>query len=102
MPRASRPMRQYYVYIMTNRSGTLYTGVTSDLKRRVWEHKQGLGSKFASKYRIDRLIHYETCPDVHGAMAHEKQIKGWLRAKKIALIEGVNPQWRDLSDAWTE
>ena len=95
-------MREYYVYIMTNRSRTLYTGVTNDLIRRVWQHKQGLGSKFTSKYRIRYLVYYETYPDVRHAIAREKQIKGWLRAKKMALIEGTNPEWRDLSADWQE
>jgi len=95
-------VREYYVYIMTNRSRTLYTGVTNDLIRRVWQHKQGLGSKFTSRYRIRYLVHYETYPDIRDAIAREKQIKGWLRAKKITLIEGTNPEWRDLSADWQE
>ena len=93
-------MAQYHVYIMTNRSRTLYTGVTNDLERRVFEHKSGTGSKFTSKYRITRLVYYEACSDPREAITREKQIKGWLRAKKIALIESVNPDWDDLSAAW--
>ena len=95
-------MKQYYVYIMTNRSRTLYTGVTSDLERRVYEHKRKLVPGFTSKYRIARLVHFEGCQDIHVAIAREKQIKGWLRAKKVALIESVNPEWKDLSVGWYE
>jgi putative endonuclease len=90
----------YYVYIMTNHSRTLYTGVTKDLERRVYEHKQKLVPGFTSKYNITQLVYYETCADVREAIAREKQIKGWLRAKKIALIESVNPEWKDLSAEW--
>jgi len=93
-------LRQHYVYIMTNRSRTLYTGVTNNLERRVGEHRQGIGSKFCNRYRINRLVYYETCSDPRGAIAREKQIKGWLRAKKIALIESANPDWDDLSEGW--
>ena len=93
-------MKQYYVYIMTNRSRTLYTGMTNDLKRRVWQHKQKTIGGFTKKYNITRLVHYEETSDVHSAIAREKQIKGWLRAKKIALIEADNPDWRDLSEGW--
>jgi putative endonuclease len=95
-------MKQYHVYIMTNRSRTLYTGVTNSLERRVFEHKREEGSKFASKYRITRLVYYEGCPDARAAIGREKQIKGWLRAKKIALIESMNPDWDDLSAGWYE
>ena len=91
-------MKEYYVYILTNRSGTLYVGMTNDIARRMIEHKEGRGSKFASKYRISRLVYYESTNDVLSAIAREKQIKGWLRSKKIALIESVNPEWRDLSE----
>jgi putative endonuclease len=95
-------MRQYYVYIMTNHSRTLYTGVTNDLKRRVQEHKQKQIPGFTQKYNITNLVWYEETPDVKAAIAREKQIKGWLRSKKIALIESLNPSWRDLSDEWDE
>ncbi|MBI3286754.1 MAG: GIY-YIG nuclease family protein [Chloroflexi bacterium] len=92
--------KQYYVYIMTNRSGTLYTGMTNDLRRRVREHKQKLVEGFAQKYNITSLAYFESTDEVRSAIAREKQIKGWLRAKKIALIESLNPQWRDLSEDW--
>jgi putative endonuclease len=95
-------VRKHYVHIMTNRSRPLYTGVTSDFLRRVHEHKQGLGSKFTRKYNITQLVYYDECLDVREAITREKQIKGWLRAKKIALIESVNPAWRDLSSEWYE
>ena len=93
-------MRQYYVYIMTNRSRTLYTGVTGDLKRRVYQHKHKMVPGFTSRYNIDRLVHFEVFGDVLLAIAREKEIKGWLRAKKIVLIESTNKDWKDLSNGW--
>lgn len=95
-------MKQFYVYIMTNRSRTLYTGVTNDLQRRVFEHKHKLIPGFTQKYNITNLVYYEATGDVREAIAREKQIKGWLRAKKVALIESVNSDWRDLSEDWDE
>jgi putative endonuclease len=95
-------MDQYYVYIMANRSETLYTGVTSNLERRVYEHKHKLVDGFTKKYNLTRLVYYEITDDVRSAIAREKQIKGWLRRTKIVLIESMNPQWRDLSDGWYE
>jgi len=91
-------MRCYYVYIMTNRTKTLYTGVTNDLERRVLEHKNKLVECFTKKYNISKLVYFEDTDDVRIAIMREKQIKGWLRKKKIALIETVNPEWRDLSE----
>ena len=88
-------MRAYYVYIMASRSRVLYTGVTNDLPRRVDEHKRGLIPGFTSTYRITRLVHFEAFADVHEAIAREKQIKGWVRARKIRLIEQHNPTWED-------
>lgn len=93
-------MNQYYVYIMTNRSKTLYTGVTNDLMRRVYEHKNKMIDGFTKKYNIINLVYYEETNDIQTAIAREKQIKGWLRGKKIALIESVNPKWNDLSEGW--
>ena len=90
-------MNQYYVYILANRSRTLYTGVTNNLIRRIYEHKQKLIAGFTQKYNIDRLVYYEETSDIKAAITREKQIKGWLRAKKIALIESMNPEWKDLS-----
>ena len=92
--------RTYYVYIMTNNSRTLYTGVTNNLERRVYEHKKGSVRGFTKKYNIDKLVYYDSCPDVNEAIKREKQIKGWLRRKKIDLIESVNPEWKDLSEGW--
>ena len=92
--------KRYFVDLVTNPSGTLYTGVTNDLARRVYEHKQGFGSAFTSKYRIRYLIYYEECSDPRDAIAREKQIKGWRWSRKIALIEDVNPEWRDSSEDW--
>ena len=95
-------MKQYYVYIMTNRSGTLYTGVTNDLRRRVWQHKQKLVEGFTKRYNIMRLVYFEETPDVNAAIAREKQIKSWRREKKVALIQSGNPGWKDLSEGWFE
>ena len=93
-------MNEYYVYIMTNKSGTLYTGVTNNIQRRVFEHRNKLVEGFSKKYNITQLVYYEVTTDISAAIAREKQIKGWLRAKKIALIKSVNPNWRDLSEEW--
>jgi putative endonuclease len=97
-----RAQKTYFVYIMTNRSKTLYTGVTNNLVRRVREHKMGIGSRFAAKYKVDRLVYFERFADIHNAIEREKQIKGSLRIKKIALIVSVNPAWKDLSEEWFE
>jgi putative endonuclease len=93
-------MRQYYVYIMANQSKTLYAGVTNNLTLRVAQHRRKLAPGFTSKYNITKLVYAETTNDIRAAIAREKQIKGWLRSKKIALIESVNPEWDDLSEAW--
>ena len=89
--------KQYYVYILTNRSGTLYTGVTNNLARRVVEHRSGQVEGFSKRYNLRYLVYYEATSDVRSAIAREKQIKGWRRAKKLHLIDSVNPAWRDLS-----
>jgi putative endonuclease len=93
-------MKTYYVYIMTNRTRTLYTGVTNNLERRVLQHKRRLLPGFTREYHINRLVYYETFGDIRVAIQREKQIKGWLRAKKVALIVSANPTWRDLSRDW--
>jgi putative endonuclease len=86
-----------YVYIMTNaHNNVLYTGVTSDLARRVYEHKQGLSSGFTGRYNVHKLVYYEVFADAYGAISREKQIKGGPRRKKIELIERTNPEWNDL------
>jgi putative endonuclease len=95
-------MQKYYVYIMTNRSGTLYVGVTKDIRKRVYQHKHELSGGFVQRYRITRLCYYESTPDVLAAIEREKQIKGWLRSKKVALLESQNPGWKDLSAGWFE
>jgi putative endonuclease len=91
---------QYYVYIMASRSRTLYTGVTNDIERRVYEHKQKLANGFTKKYNVTRLVYFEATDDIRSAIEREKQIKGWLRSRKIALVESVNPEWIDLADGW--
>ncbi len=90
----------FFVYIMTNRSGTLYIGMTNNLKRRIWEHKQQRIPGFTNRYRISKLVYNEETAEVKTAIEREKQIKGWLRKKKIALIESVNSSWQDLSESW--
>jgi putative endonuclease len=94
--------RYYCIYSLTNRSRTLYVGVTGNLHRRVWQHKQGSGSEFCKRYKLDRLVYYESFDDVIKAINREKQIKGPLRIKKIQLIVSMNPTWRDLSEKWYE
>jgi putative endonuclease len=81
-----KAMKQYYVYILASRSRNLYVGVTNDLERRVYEHKQKLVPGFTTKYNIDRLVYFEATEDVQAAISREKQVKGWLRSKKIMLI----------------
>jgi putative endonuclease len=95
-----RRMKQYYVYIMANSSRTLYTGVTNDLQRRVFAHKQKLIPGYSARYNISRLVYFEATENVAAAIEREKQIKGWLRRKKLALINSVNPAWLDLSAGW--
>ena len=92
--------RQSDVYIMSNRSKTLYTGVTSNLEQRVYEHKHKLVAGFTKRYNLTRLVYFETTDDVRTAIHREKQIMVWLRKRKIELIESMNPQWDDLSEEW--
>jgi putative endonuclease len=92
--------RRYYVYIMASWSRTLYTGATSDLPRRVYQHKHQVMSGFTSKYRLNRLVHFEETTNSRAAVAREREIKGWVREKKIRLIESVNSGWLDLSADW--
>jgi putative endonuclease len=93
-------MRQYYVYLMAGRWGTLYIGVTSDLSKRVWQHKTGTFPGFTAKYRVTSLVYYEVTSEPEAAIAREKQLKGWRRSKKTDLITSRNPGWRDLSASW--
>jgi len=91
--------KQYYVYIMTNKINTvLYTGVTSDLKKRIWEHKEKVIDGFTKNYNINKLIFFEIYNDPENAILREKQIKAGPRNKKVKLIIGINPEWKDLYD----
>ena len=91
--------KQGYVYILTNvHNKVLYTGVTSDLVKRVYEHKNKMVDGFTKKYNVHKLVHFEVSDGMMTAIEREKQIKGWLRKKKIALIESNNPEWKDLYD----
>ncbi len=89
--------RQYFVYIMASWRNTLYIGMTSDLESRVAKHKSRSVHGVTAKYHAVRLVWYEATTDVHAALAREKQIKGWLRARKVELIATVNPEWNDLA-----
>jgi putative endonuclease len=92
--------KQYYVYIMTNpKNNVLYTGITNNLKKRVCEHKEKIIDGFTKKYNINKIVYYEIVKDSYNAISREKQIKGGSRAKKIALIEKMNPSWNDLYDS---
>jgi putative endonuclease len=94
--------RRYYVYIVASRSLTLYTGITDDVCRRALEHKAGVLKGFTKQYNIDRLVYYEVFRYVNNAIAREKQIKAWTRAKRLALIKSTNPTWQDLAEGWGE
>ena len=93
---------RFYTYIVGSLSGTLYIGMTNNLAKRVWQHKQHEIDGFTAKYKVDRLLYFETFDDVRNAIHREKQLKGWKRQKKIDLIEAQNPQWVDLSRGWYE
>ncbi len=94
--------REYCLYIMTNEHKTvIYTGVTNNLARRVYEHKNGLGGIFTKKYNVNKLVYYEVGDNVHAVLAREKQIKGGSRKKKIDLVNSINPEWKDLFDEIT-
>jgi len=92
--------RTYFVYIMTNISKMLYTGVTNDLEFRVFQHRTKQTDGFTKRHNIHRLVYFEAFGDIRQAISREKQIKGWLRKKKVALIESVNPDWKDLTPEW--
>jgi len=93
--------QRYWVYLLTNKpNGTLYVGVTRSIERRMWEHKTGAVPGFSSKYGLKCLVHIEEYRDVSRAIAREKEIKGWLRIKKTALIKESNPLWKDLAAEW--
>ena len=93
-------MKLYYTYIMSSLGGTLYTGVTSNIVNRVYTHKQRITPGFTRRYNVTRLVYYEETRDINYAIAREKEIKGWRRCKKIALIESLNPKWIDLANDW--
>jgi putative endonuclease len=98
MPPANK---SYWVYILTNKPhGTLYIGVTNSLDRRIWQHKTKALEGFTKRYGLNRLVYFEEFRDVTNALNREKELKGWLRVKKIALIQKDNRLWRDLSDGW--
>lgn len=97
-----RRQHEYYVYILSNYSGTLYVGMTNDLERRVSEHKTKELEGFTKRYNVTKLVYYEDTPDVWAAIEREKQIKSWRRQKKLDLISSLNPEWRDLSVGWFE
>jgi putative endonuclease len=90
----------YFVYIMSSRSGTLYIGMTNSIYRRALQHKRGEIDGFSNKYRCNRLVYCESFDNVHKAIGREKQLKGWRRSKKIALIESKNLRWEDLAEKW--
>ncbi len=91
------PSRKYYFYIMASKSGTLYSGLTGNLQRRVYQHKNNLIEGFSKKYKCHKLVYFEEYKNVRDALAREKQIKKWRRNKKEKLIKTINPGWRDLS-----
>ncbi len=95
-------MKSYVVYIMSDRHrGAIYVGVTSDLQQRVSQHRLAIIEGFSQKYHVNRLVYFEDTTEVLAAIAREKHIKGWTRAKKVALIESMNPRWEDLSESWS-
>lgn len=97
------PETTYYVYLLTTwNNKVLYTGVTNNLERRIYEHKNKLVEGFTKKYNVHKLVYFEETEDILAAIEREKQIKGWLRVKKNNLVESANPDWRDLSDVLSE
>jgi putative endonuclease len=96
--------KQFFVYITTNapKPAVLYMGVTGNLRRRVWQHKNKLIPGFTSRYNLTRLVYYERFLYADAAISREKEIKGWRRSKKIALIESMNPRWEDLAKDWQD
>jgi len=92
--------RTYYTYIVASRSHTLYVGVTSGIELRMRQHKEGRFEGYSKRYKCNRLVWFERYGDINLAVAREKQLKGWSRAKKLALIERANPAWVDLSEQW--
>ena len=97
-----RPLKRFFVYIMSNgpKGASLYIGITGDLRHRVWQHKNKLVPGFTSRYNVTQLVYYECFFYPDAAIAREEEIKGWLRSRKIALIESMNPRWEDLAREW--
>ena len=94
-------MKTYYVYILANKKyGTIYIGVTSNLEKRLYEHKYKLIEGFTKKYNVNKLVYFEECNNIQSSIVREKQLKKWNRKWKIELIEKMNPDWRDLSEEW--
>jgi putative endonuclease len=96
----TRSRRQYWLYIMANEGRTIYVGSTSNLAARVRQHKDGHGGAFTAKYRLTKLVYFEETDDAAAVVARERQLKGWLRARKVALVEAADPEWVDLSERW--
>lgn len=94
-------MKSYFVYIMSSQRRVLYIGLTSKLEHRTHQHKTHAFEGFTAKYNVTSLVYYERYDNIHKAIAREKELKGWLRIKKIELVETTNPKWKDLSNAWT-
>jgi putative endonuclease len=94
-------MKEFFVYILCNKSRMLYVGVTSNLTARLWQHRERLVPGWPERYGVFRLVYYENTGDVIAAIEREKQIEGWVRRKKVALVSSANPQWKDLSEEWT-
>jgi putative endonuclease len=94
-------MRDYWVYMLTsNGNKVIYVGVTNDLQRRIYEHKHKPIDGFTARYNVHRLVYMESTPSIEAAIAREKQLKGWRREKKNALVAAINPDWRDLAAEW--
>ena len=93
-------MKTYYLYILASRTGTLYTGITSNLKQRIYEHKTERIPGFTSRYKVNRLLYVESFSTPKAAIQREKQVKSWRREKKVQLIDSTNPKWNDLSKDW--
>jgi putative endonuclease len=94
-------MKDYYIYILTNKKhGTFYIGITNNLMRRIYEHKNGIIKGFTKKYNLDKLVYFEQTTDINAAIRREKRLKKWNRAWKIELIESINSEWKDLSESF--
>ena len=89
-----------FVYILASKGRVLYVGVTADLLRRMWQHRTGVLPGFTRRYGVSHLVYYESANDPAAAISREKQIKGWARVKKVAMIDSMNPEWNDLAERW--